>query len=132
MDIENTRVTVNHVNLALPYKCTNSKNHQELLLRHICQDYLDICEVIRHTKGFKETYALRKETIERVFGTATEHHGMRYTQEIGKKKMAMKVGLTFACINMKKLAKLMDFRDKIYGGFSHLFLNFAFFKTNFA
>ena len=132
MDIENTRVTVNHVNLALPYKCTNSKNHQELLLRHICQDYLDICEVIRHTKGFKETYALRKKTIERVFGTAKEHHGMRYTQEIGKKKMAMKVGLTFACMNMKKLAKLIDLSDKKYGDISRFSLRFPFLNPIFA
>ena len=117
-----------------PYlsKCTSSKNHQKLILRHIWQDYLDICEATRHTKEFKEKYSLRKETIERVFGTAKEHHGMRYTQEIGKKKMAMKVGLTFACMNMKKLAKLMDLREKKLGdSFCH-FLNFTFFKTNFA
>lgn len=37
-------------------------------------------------------------TIERDFGTAKEHHAMRYTQQIGKEKMAMKVGLTFACM----------------------------------
>ena len=32
---------------------------------------------------------------------------MRYTQQIGREKMAMKVGLTFACLNMKKLAKIL-------------------------
>jgi len=32
---------------------------------------------------------------------------MRYTQQIGKEKMAMKVGLTFACMNMKKLANIL-------------------------
>jgi hypothetical protein len=37
---------------------------------------------------------------------------MRYTQLRGKAKMSMKVGLTFACMNMKKLAKIMD---KIHG-----------------
>ena len=26
--------------------------------------------------------------------------------------MSMKVGLTFACMNMKKLSNLLDFRDK--------------------
>ena len=57
--------------------------------------------------GSKEIYEKRKETIERNFGTAKEHHGMRYTQQIGREKMAMKVGLTFACLNMKKLARIL-------------------------
>ena len=68
---------------------------------------MEICEDIRHTKGMKEIYGKRKETIERDFGTAKEHHAMRYTQQIGKEKMAMKVGLTFACMNMKKLANML-------------------------
>lgn len=33
---------------------------------------------------------------------------MRYTQQLGKAKMSMKVGLTFACMNMKKLANLLN------------------------
>lgn len=45
-----------------------------------------------------------KETIERLFGTAKENHGFRYTQMYGKARMEMKVGLTFACMNLKKLA----------------------------
>ena len=54
----------------------------------------------------KELYSLRKETIERIFGTAKENHGFRYTQMLGKARMEMKVGLTFACMNLKKLAKM--------------------------
>jgi transposase len=92
-----------------PYlsQCTASKNCQKVITRHIWQDYIDICEDIRLTPKGKEIYALRKETIERDFGTAKEHHGMRYTQQVGKEKMAMKVGLTFACMNMKKLAGIV-------------------------
>ena len=41
------------------------------------------------TTGMKDMYAHRKETIERCFGTAKEHHGMRYTQQIGNEKMRM-------------------------------------------
>ena len=100
-----------------PYlnQCTLSKNHQKVITRHIWESYMEICEEIRQTTGMKDIYALRKETIERTFGTAKEHHSMRYTQERGKKKMAMKVGLTFACMNMKKLAKLLERREKLYG-----------------
>lgn len=67
---------------------------------------MEICEEIRQTLGMKELYALRKETIERIFGTAKENHGLRYTQMYGKTRMEMKVGLTFACMNLKKLAKI--------------------------
>ena len=101
-----------------PYlsQCTESKNHVKVVTRHIWEDYMEICEDIRHRKGTKEIYDLRKETIERIFGTAKENHGMRYTQEIGKEKMAMKVGITFACLNMKKLVNLLDKRNGFTNG----------------
>ena len=54
---------------------------------------------------------LRKETIERLFGSAKEQHGFRYTQYIGNARMKMKAGLTFACMNLKKLAKILDVRE---------------------
>ena len=66
---------------------------------------------IRHTIGKKEIYGLRKETIERIFGTAKEQHGFRYTQYIGKVRMEMKTGITFACMNLKKLAKILAYRE---------------------
>ena len=91
-----------------PYlsQCTESKDHVKLVTRHIWEPYLEICEDIRQTLGMKELYSLRKETIERIFGTAKENHGFRYTQMFGKARMEMKVGLTFACMNLKKLAKM--------------------------
>ncbi|VHB33509.1 transposase [Streptococcus pyogenes] len=55
----------------------------------------------------KELYQHRKETIERLFGTAKEYHNLRYTREKGKSKMEDKVGLTLACLNLKKLVKRM-------------------------
>ncbi len=96
-----------------PYlsQCTESKNHVKVVTQHIWDNYIEICEDIRYTIGNKELYQKRKETIERLFGTAKEHHGFRYTQMIGKAKMEMKVSLTFACLNLKKLAKILDQRD---------------------
>ena len=64
---------------------------------------MEICEDHRHTRGMKELYA--QKTIERLFGTAKENHGFRYTQMYGKARMEMKTGLTFACTNLKKLAR---------------------------
>ncbi len=110
-------------------QCTNSKNHTKVVTRHIWQNYIEKCEDIRHKSGFKEIYKKRKETIERIFGNAKENHGMRYTQEKGKARMKMKVGLTFACMNLKKLAK-MKRKNGLLGPldpiFSRLFLAFKF------
>ncbi len=92
-----------------PYidQCTESQNHQKTVTRHIWEDYVEITEDIRHTIGMKDLYNKRKETIERLFGTAKENHGFRYTQMYGKARMQMKVGLTFACMNLKKLARIL-------------------------
>ena len=91
---------------------------------------MEICEDIRHTIGMKELYGRRKETIERNFGTAKEHHAMRYTNLLGKKKMSMKVGLTFTCMNMKKLVNILSRQG---GGTSlkeKFYYLFASFKIN--
>ena len=91
-------------------KCTESKNHVKLITRHVWEEYMEMAEDIRHTIGNRQIYQLRKETIERIFGTAKEQHGFRYTQYVGKARMEMKAGLTFACMNLKKLAKILEKR----------------------
>ena len=101
-------------------RCTGSANQTKVVTRHIWEDYIEQCEELRHTEGNKELYGRRKETIERLFGTAKEHHGFRYTQMRGKARMEMKVGLTFACLNLKKLAYLLDFRAKATEAISSL------------
>lgn len=100
--------------VSCPYlaQCTESKDHVKVITRHIWEPYMEICEDIRHTLGMKDLYGKRKETIERIFGTAKENHGFRYTQMFGKARMEMKVGLTFACMNLKKLAKMIQLRDE--------------------
>ena len=97
-----------------PYlsQCTNSKDHVKMVTRHIWEPYMEICEDIRYAIGNKERYQKRKETIERLFGTAKENHGFRYTQMYGKARMEMKVGLTFACMNLKKLAGIIRIREQ--------------------
>ena len=52
-----------------------------------------------------------------------EQHGFRYTQYIGKARMEMKAGLTFACMNLKKLAKILELRGKIKSSISYIFKN---------
>lgn len=89
-----------------PYinKCTNSKNHQKLVTRHVWEHYIEEANHLRHDSYVKSVYSCRKETIERVFADAKEKHGMRYTHLRGLAKMKMEVTLTFACMNLKKMA----------------------------
>jgi transposase len=85
-------------------QCTQSQNHQKLIQRHVWEPYLEEAEHLRHTEENKIIYARRKETIERVFADAKEKHGMRWTTLRGLKKLSMQAMLTFAAMNLKKLA----------------------------
>ena len=90
-----------------PYlaQCTHSKDHVKTVTRHVWADELEEAEENRYTYGIREYYKLRKETIERDFALAKELHGFRYTQEYGQARMEWKAALTYACMNLKKLAK---------------------------
>lgn len=112
-------------------KCTLSRTHQKVVIRHVWADYLDRVEEIRLSPYGKATYAQRSQTIERVFADAKERHGLRYTTLKGKARMKMKVLLTFACMNLKKLAswKSKDPRFKEYNPcFPSIFDYFVFCK----
>lgn len=104
-----------------PYlsQCTESKNHVKVIARHIWESYMEQAEDIRHTLGMKDLYDQRKETIERIFGSAKEYHGFRYTNMIGKARMSMKAALTFTCINLKKLAKIKGGNPSLSGCLWH-------------
>lgn len=86
------------------YKCTESRDCVKVVTLHVWDKYLDMAEDVRHSQKGKEIYTLRSQTIERVFADAKEKHFMRYTQMRGLAKLKMKVLLTFACMNLKKLA----------------------------
>lgn len=90
-----------------PYlaQCTESKDHIKTVTRHIWAEYLEEAIENEYTPGIREWYKHRQETIERDFGLAKELHGFRYTQEYGRARMEVKSALTFACMNLKKLAR---------------------------
>lgn len=89
-----------------PYRaqCTESKACQKVVTLHVWHEYMERLEDVRHSSFGKEIYSLRKQTIERVFADAKEKHFMRYTHLRGLAKLKMQVLLTFACMNLKKLA----------------------------
>ena len=76
----------------------------KVITRHVWQEYLDMAEHFRLSLGMRDAYRKRKETIERVFADAKEKHGMRYTHYRGMAKLKFEIGLTFAAMNLKKLA----------------------------
>jgi transposase/transcription elongation factor Elf1 len=85
-------------------QCTLSQNHQKVIQRHVWQDALEEADHLRHQEDIKAIYSRRKETIERVFADGKEKHGMRWTTLRGLKKLSMQAMLTFAAMNLKKMA----------------------------
>lgn len=75
--------------------------------RHIWKKYLEICEEIWHQMGSKRFDHKLKETVRQHFGQTKEYHNLRYTREVCNSKMKAKVGLTWACLNIKKWVKMM-------------------------
>ena len=86
-------------------QCTKSKDFQKTVTRHVWEQYMEMIDDYRHTPWVKDLYDMRKQKIERVFADAKVKHGLRYTQLRGLAKVTMQVTLTFACMNLKKLAK---------------------------
>lgn len=88
-------------------KCTQSKNKQKVVTRHIWQDYKDEIDKHRLDPKGKQIYQRRKETIERSFADAKQLHGHRYARMRGIKKVTEQALLAAACQNMKKIALYM-------------------------
>ncbi|URT72774.1 IS1182 family transposase [Cytobacillus firmus] len=85
-------------------QCTQSQAQQKLIQRHVWEEHVEEADHLRHHRDVKSIYEKRKETIERVFADAKEKHGMRWTTLRGLKKLSMQAMLTFAAMNLKKMA----------------------------
>ena len=94
-------------------QCTESKNKQKLVTRHIWEHYIEMAEDIRHSQLGKETYSKRSQTIERVFADAKEKHAMRYTTYRGLNQVTNWVRLKFTAMNLKKLA-MWRYKNEIF------------------
>lgn len=87
-------------------KCTQSKNHQKVIMRHVWEEYKEEANEIRYTPKWKEIYPLRKETIERVYADCKEKHCLRFTRVRGLKKNQHESLIIFGCHNLGKLARM--------------------------
>lgn len=84
--------------------CTESRNCQKTVMRHIWEDYIEQAEDIRHSPQGEESYQLRSQTIERVFAGCKreiwdEIHAIPCLEQVSKWAR-----LKFAAMNLKKLA----------------------------
>ena len=107
---------------ACPFKeqCGANEKGQKILITHIWQEYLDLVEMLRRTDRGKKIYAMRKETIERVFADAKEKYAMRYTHHRGLARVTNWVRLKYAAMNLKKLAE-WSWNNSIFHSFLSLF-----------
>ena len=85
-------------------RCTEDQQCTKIVTRHAWHDYIERAEDFRHSSLGKKTYALRSQTIERVFADAKEKHAMRYMPYRGLPEVTAWVKLKFAAMNLKKLA----------------------------
>lgn len=86
--------------------CTQSRNMQKTITRHVWEGAKEEANRLRLTKWGKKVYARRKETVERSFADAKQHHGHRYARFRGLMKVQMQCLLAATAQNIKKIALL--------------------------
>lgn len=87
-------------------KCTQNRKMQKTITRHVWEEAKERSNALRLTKWGKKVYARRKETVERSFADAKQHHGHRYARFRGLMKVQMQCLLAATAQNMKKMALL--------------------------
>ena len=90
-------------------RCTKSGQMQKTITRHVWEEAKEKANALRLTTWGKKVYARRKETVERSFADAKQHHGHRYARFRGLMKVQMQCLLAATAQNMKKMALLALF-----------------------
>ena len=86
--------------------CTKSQQHKKTLTRHVWEEDKEHVSELRLTAWGKKIYNRRKETVERSFADAKQHHGHRYARFRGLAKVQMQCLLAAVAQNIKKMALL--------------------------
>jgi transposase len=86
--------------------CTQSRQHKKTITRHVWEEDKEHVSELRLTTWGKKVYSRRKETVERSFADAKQHHGHRYARFRGQFKVQMQCLLAAAAQNIKKMALL--------------------------
>lgn len=92
--------------------CTTNPKAQKVITRHVWADARERTDVHRLTDWGKRLYKRRKETVERSFADAKQLFGHRYARYRGITSVKWQCLLAATAQNIKKIATLMDARDK--------------------
>ena len=90
-------------------RCTKNRQARKTITRHVWEEAKEKANALRLTKWGKKVYARRKETVERSFADAKQHHRQRYARFRGLMKVQMQCLLAATAQNMKKMALLALF-----------------------
>ncbi len=88
-------------------RCTKSTNHTKVVTRHVFEAAKEAANETRLSAWGKKIYKRRKETVERSFADAKQHHGHRYARFRGLSNVQMQCLLAGAAQNIKKMALLL-------------------------
>lgn len=113
------RNKINYKTCPYSSRFTERKMHEKIFFYHIQEEYIESSENYNHTLEKQKIYDfyIEKETIERSFGSKKDSlfSATHNTDEYEYR-------LTFACINLKKLAKISDIRSKQNSRYKSLLL----------
>lgn len=101
---------------ALLSRCTRSRNHRKVVVRHLWEGSIEQVDRNRISDWGKHIYGRRSETVERSFADAKQLHGHRYARFRGRDKVMGQCLLSAACQNMKKIARLLAAQLRILMG----------------
>lgn len=88
-------------------QCTRSKNQTKVLTRHVFEEAKEAANQTRLSAWGKKIYQRRKETVERSFADAKQHHGHRYARFRGLQNVQMQCLMAGTAQNIKKMALLL-------------------------
>lgn len=91
----------------LLHRCTRSRNHQKVVIRHVWEEERERINRNRLTDWGRRVYERRRETVERSFADAKQLHGHRYARFRGLSRVQAQCLLAAASQNMKKIALLL-------------------------
>lgn len=94
-------------NCPLLKQCTRSKNQTKVLTRHVFEEAKEAATQTRLSAWGKKIYQRRKETVERSFADAKQHHGHRYARFRGLQNIQMQCLMAGTAQNIKKMALLL-------------------------
>lgn len=83
------------------YFCTESKNCQKTVTKHIWEDYIEWAKDIRHSPSEKESHKLSSKPSNG-HADAKKKYGMRYTPYREPEQISKWIRLNFAAMNLKK------------------------------